>query len=85
MSRHEKSINRLCTNPPPADFRWSELVSVLERLGYELVPNGGSRMKFIHRGKNALIICHKPHPDPNVDKGCIKGVVEHLRTYGLIK
>ncbi len=33
---------------------------------------GGSGRKFYHKGKDALICCHQPHPNPCVDKGCIK-------------
>lgn len=85
MSKHLKALARLSSSPPPADLKWSELKSVLEALGYKMLNNSGSRRKFFHPGKQALIICHRPHPSPNVDKGCVVDVVEHLRTYGFIK
>ena len=65
-------------------MKWQELKAVLEHLGYALLKNTGSRRKFYHGGKKALIICHEPHPTPNVDKGCIADVVEHLRANGFI-
>ena len=65
-------------------MKWQELKAVLEHLGYALIKNTGSRRKFYHEGKQALIICHEPHPTPNVDKGCVAGVVEHLRANGFI-
>jgi len=65
-------------------MKWQELKAVLEHLGYALIKNTGSRRKFYHEGKKALIICHEPHPTPNVDKGCVAGVVEHLRANGFI-
>jgi len=46
--------------------------------------NSGSRRKFYNKNKDALIICHEPHPQPTVDKGCIADVIEHLKTYGFI-
>jgi len=84
MSKHQKALDRLCATPSPADIKWQELKAVLEHLGYDLLKNTGSRRKFYHHGKKALFICHEPHPSPNVDKGCIADVVEHLRAYGFI-
>ena len=84
MSKHQKALERLCATPPPSDLKWSELKSVLERLGYEMLKNTGSRRKFLHREKKAIISCHEPHPSPNVDKGCVVDVVEHLRRYRFI-
>ena len=84
MSKHQKALDRLCVTPPPADIKWQELKAVLEHLGYDLLKNTGSRRKFYHEGKKAVIICHEPHPTPNVDKGCVADVVEHLRANGFI-
>lgn len=87
MPKHQKAIDRLCAVPPPADFTWQELTTVLEHLGYRQLKtgkSGGSRRKFFHAEKDALICCHKPHPSPEVDKGCIVDVVEHLKSHGLI-
>ncbi len=85
MSKHQKALRRLCAIPPAADIKWLELKAVLEYLGYKMLKNSGSRRKFFHDGKQALIICHQPHPSPNVDKGCVVDVVEHLRIYGFIQ
>ncbi|KJV07177.1 type II toxin-antitoxin system HicA family toxin [Methylocucumis oryzae] len=84
MAKHEKALAKLCLTPPSSDIKWNELKSVLEHLGYEEKRGSGSRRKFYHKEKNALIICHQPHPSPDVDKGCIADVIEHLKTYGFI-
>lgn len=84
MSSHKKALQKLQKIPPPSDLKWDELKSILEHLGYQMIAGGGSRRKFYHAGKDALINCHEPHPSPNVDKGCIRDVVEHLKTYELI-
>lgn len=84
MSKQKKALERLCATPPPADIKWSELKALLEHLGYEMLKNAGSRRKFYHKEKNALISCHEPHPSPDVDKGCVADVVEHLRANGFI-
>ncbi len=49
-----------------------------------MLKNSGSRRKFVHSKTKALIICHAPHPSPDVDKGCIVDVVAHLEANGFI-
>ena len=84
MSRYEKALDRLCSRPPPANFTWDELKTVLAHFGYKVINGKGSRRKFFCASTGALIICHEPHPTSIVDKGCVVDVVEHLRTHGLI-
>lgn len=85
MSRHLKALEKLCKKPPPASLKWSELKGILEHLGYKMLKNSGSRRKFYHARKDLLINCHEPHPSPNVGKGCIVDVVEHLKANGFIE
>lgn len=84
MAKHEKALAKLCSTPPSSAIKWNELKSLLEHLGYVEKKGSGSRRKFYHKDKNALIICHQPHPSSHVDKGCIADVIEHLKTYGFI-
>ena len=84
MSKHAKNLAKLLATPTPSDFKWDDLVSLLSGLGYKVIKNSGSRRKFFNEKLNLLISCHEPHPSPNVDKGCIVDVVEHLQTNGVI-
>lgn len=84
MSKQNKAIEKLCREPTPANFKWVELVGLLTSLGYAEISGNGSRKKFFHKEKNVLISCHKPHPSPDVDKGCIVDIVKHLRENRLI-
>ena len=85
MSKHSKALEKLCAKPTPSSFKWSELRTVLEHLGFKMLKNKGSRRKFYNEEKNVLIICHEPHPSPDVDKGCIADIVETLKANGLIE
>lgn len=85
MSRHQKQLRRLCERPPPSDFTWRELTAVLGQLGYRLLKGKGSRRKFFNEERDLLIICHEPHPQPQVDRGCIRDVVQHLKDNGLVE
>ena len=84
MSKLQKALDKLRARPPAADIKWNELKAILEHLGYEMLTNSGSRRKFVHTRTKALIICHEPHPSPDVDKGCIAAVVAHLEEHGFI-
>jgi hypothetical protein len=78
MASHAKTLEKISRRPPPADLKWSELKGALESLGYVMKSGSGSRRKFFHKAKNALIICHQPHPSPDVDKGCVDDIRDHL-------
>ncbi|MFM7227345.1 MAG: type II toxin-antitoxin system HicA family toxin [Betaproteobacteria bacterium] len=82
--KHQKALARLGAKPPPSNFKWLELVSVLRHLGFDLLTGSGSRRKFFHREKNILIIGHQPQPSPNVDKACVVDVINTLREHGLL-
>ncbi|CAG1012174.1 hypothetical protein BURK2_04456 [Burkholderiales bacterium] len=84
MAKHRKALEKLCATPPSVDIKWDELKGVLEHLGYTMLKGSGSRRKFYHQAKNALIICHMPHPSPDVDKACIADVIDHLKANGFI-
>lgn len=84
MAKHDKTLEKLCAKPTPASIKWDELKSLLEHLGYKMLPGSGSRRKFFHEGKQLLICLHQPHPSPDVGKSSIDDVVEHLKTNGFI-
>ncbi|MBO9859280.1 type II toxin-antitoxin system HicA family toxin [Xanthomonas sp. A1809] len=85
MGKHDKTLAKMCRKPTPSDVKWDDLQAALLHLGYELIKGNGSRRKFFHREKNRLINCHEPHPQPEVDKGCINDIVEHLRMNGFLE
>lgn len=62
MSRYNKLKDRLFAERTPRDFSWSELVTLMESLGYEMDnSSGGSHRHFTHteRGTTLTICC--PH------------------------
>ena len=84
MSKASKSLDRLCRKPTPADYRWDELCSVLDHLGFEQLKGAGSRRKFFHKDRNVLISLHEPHPSPEVPKYALDQVRETLQNNGFI-
>ena len=84
MSRLSKALARIQASPTPSDFKWDELQSLLEHLGYRCINNNGSRRKFVHEVTKAIISLHQPHPSPDVGKKCMDTVVEFLKDQGNI-
>lgn len=82
MSKHEKLVNRLLSKPK--DFEWSEAVSILESLGFEIIRGGGSKRKFKHMKTNALIILHEPHPSKIMKLYAIEEIINTLKEGGFL-
>lgn len=76
MTKAEKSLQKL--KSIPSDFTWSELKSVLERLGFEEIQGSGSRVKFISKHDGKIINLHKPHPGNIMKKYALRIVIAEL-------
>lgn len=87
MSKQNKRLERLCRKPPPRDFRWDELVSTLESLGFELVEDTGSSHNYFViniEGNERRINASRPHPNGIMLIYAIKQIVAKLEELGLI-
>lgn len=86
MSSYEKDVERLLSLPH--NLKYADLVRILGRLGYVEQTRGassGSAVCFYSPTTKDLIYMHKPHPSPEVDRGCLKAVVKHLQSLGVLK
>ncbi|HIF9111639.1 hypothetical protein UB37_19660 [Photobacterium iliopiscarium] len=80
MGKQEKLEAKLLTRPK--DFTWSELESLLGRLGFDLIKGKGSRRKFYHKDSKILINLHEPHPEKVLKRYMIDQVIEKLEELG---
>jgi len=84
MSRKDKLLARL--QQRPKDFTWSELVSLLNSLGYKQVKTGktgGSRRRFVHKTATAITL-HKPHPKNILKMYIIDDILELIKKEGML-
>lgn len=81
MSKHTKSIKRLFT--VPKDYKWRELCSLLNKLGFEQLEGNGSRVKFFNKDKDVLIAVHNPHPDSTIKPCYLRMIVKKLKGMGV--
>lgn len=88
MAKLEKLLDKLLKEPPPTDFTWSELVTLLTGLGYVEKNGSGSRIKF-YKNENGVAIpiyLHKPHPQNEIKRIYIKKtIIPALKANGDLK
>lgn len=77
MGRNDKRLAKL--RDANKTFSWSELVSLLEHLGFKLYERAGSRVVFEHLEKGVSIHLHKPHPENYLKGGALKSVRQILK------
>lgn len=87
MAKIDTLLDKLCTKPTPADFRFSDLRKIMTYFGYLESNKGatsGSRVKFYHPETQAVLLLHKPHPGDEMAKAAVDSVVKFLKEYGHI-
>lgn len=82
MGKSEKLLSKLrCAN---STFPWSDLVTLLSRLGYEMQEMAGSRVRFYNMDTGHMFRLHKPHPENYIKGGALKDVRTTLTQEGLL-
>lgn len=76
MSKKDKLIEKFKSD---SEFTWTELERLMKLLGYELIEDEGSRVKFLNRKNNNIIRTHKPHPDKSIKDYVRKEIVARLK------
>lgn len=81
MTRADKLKNKLAT--AGKTFVFSDLITVLKQLGYDMQERAGSRVVFINKNNlNDRIHLHKPHPENTIKGGALKAVKTYLEERG---
>lgn len=86
MSTKKKLQERLQRIPPPKDFRWDDLVTVMDNLGFDLDQSGGgSHGHFVFReDADRVIDIYRPHPDGIMYGKQLREVVDKLKNWGIL-
>lgn len=87
MAKIDTLLDKPCTKPTPADFRFSDLRKIMTYFGYLESNKGatsGSRVKFNHPETQAVLLLHKPHPGDEMAKAAVDSVVKFLKEHGHI-
>ena len=87
MSRIETLLQYLRSKPTPSDFRYSDLVKIMNHFGYIESNKGatsGSRVKFYQPVTKDVVMMHKPHGNKRMPKAAVDSVVRFLKEKGHI-
>ena len=82
MSHTKKLLEQFINTPFP---KWSEVVTLLKKLGYKRLEGEGSRVKFVNLEKKSLIELHRPHPENTIKTYTKKDIIKELKDKGFIK
>jgi len=82
MSKSDKALIRL--QSLPKDYRWSELVTVLTRFGFNEIQGNGSRVRFFDETTKLVCCFHKPHPGSIMKLYAVKEALNYLVDNGYI-
>ena len=84
MSKIAKLLEKLKSNPK--DFKYSEMVRILENYGYIITQSGktsGSSVTF-RNTKGDKFTIHKPHTGDDLPMGIVKRLTKKLMERGYI-
>jgi len=79
-SKQRRTLRAIFFDPTLSDIAWTSIESLLAALGADISEGRGSRVRFHLNGVRAVF--HRPHPDPNTDKGAVKSMRRFLTEAG---
>jgi len=81
MSRHERTLRDIFTDPVRADIRWVDIENLFRSFGAQISEGAGSRVRVALNGRRAVF--DRPHPRKETDKGALKSVSRFLSEAGV--
>jgi hypothetical protein len=79
--KHDRTLAAIFTDPIPAGIRWRDIEALLVHLGAVVAEGRGSRVRVALNDVRAVF--HRPHPQPDTDKGAVRSVREFLIAAGI--
>ncbi|MCY3724921.1 MAG: type II toxin-antitoxin system HicA family toxin [Candidatus Poribacteria bacterium] len=79
--RHRRILDAIFAQPISGNIKWRDVESLLKNLGAVLTERAGSRVSVSLN--NNIIVFHRPHPSPNMDKGAIRDLRRFLQSAGI--
>lgn len=80
-ARRQRTLKLIFARPASANIKWSDVVALFKELGAEMIEREGSRLAIILF--NQIQVMHRPHPNPNMDKGAVESLRKWLEENGI--
>ena len=78
---HQRTLKAIFAQPISGNIKWRDVEALLKNLGAVLSERAGSRVGVFLKGHIAFF--HRPHPNPNMDKGAVRDLREFLKNVGI--
>lgn len=79
--KHKKTLELIFARRVSANIKWIDIESLFKALGAELSEREGSRMGVKLFGE--IQVFHRPHPNPDTDKGAVSSIRKWLERNGV--
>jgi hypothetical protein len=80
MGKHDKVLAAIFAEPTKANIKWHDIESLCKHLGAAIEEGRGSRVRMTLNEVRATF--HRPHPQPNANKGAVEAVRVFLTEAG---
>ncbi|MDZ7790736.1 MAG: type II toxin-antitoxin system HicA family toxin [Xanthomonadales bacterium] len=79
--KHRRTLKAVFARPVQSNIRWHDIERLIVALGGEICEGRGSRLRVHLNGVRAVF--HRPHPQPDTDKGAVSSVRRFLNEAGI--
>ena len=79
-AKHKRVLVSVFSRPVDPTIKWSDIEALPRALGGEIEEREGSRMAVIL--DDEVQVFHRPHPQPETDKGAVSSVRKWLERLG---
>lgn len=80
-AKARRTLEAVFADPVRANVRWKDVEALFVAMGAEVSEGAGSRARVRLNGAEAVF--HRPHPQPDTDKGALKAVRRFLMMAGI--
>jgi hypothetical protein len=81
-SRQRKTLEAIFADPVRSDIKWKDIEALFAACGGNIEEARGSRVCV--EINDVVAHFHRPHPQPDTDKGAVKSVRRFLENAGVI-
>ena len=79
--KHQRTLELIFHRPVSGSIKWMEIEALFIELGASVQEREGSRVAVVLFGQVKVI--HRPHPNPDTDKGAVASVRKWLDENGV--
>ncbi|WP_423200789.1 type II toxin-antitoxin system HicA family toxin [Cupriavidus sp. H19C3] len=80
-AKHRKTLDLIFSRPTPAGVKWPDAVALMQELGAEVEEREGSRVAIFLFDQ--VKVMHRPHPNPDMDKGAVASLRKWFEDNGV--